>query len=328
MANSPRIKFTQIVLRLIENPNGILFADLENDYGFSDRTIRNYISDLQQIPELMDRECISRVEVDGWQESRRVYLRAYDRIQDDGAGHIVSLYFAISMLRFLRGTSLEDPIDGLFKNLYQGKNRTLFYKLDKNIYSINEWPKDYSKKSDILRDCIHSLIHRKVLKINYKAAGRHEFKEHHLKIYTLLQYRNGLYLIGKTEKGERITVFALERITRAEKTRETFNYPAGYSPEDYIDGAFGLIRSDDQEFFVVINFDRCLEDVLAARKWHKTASLKKLKNGTLQLSMTVSALQQVVPWVLGFGGLAKVLKPKELKMMVCSEVKALSELYQ
>lgn len=327
MIDTPRIKMARILLRLIENPNGITFNELSDSYGIDDRTRRTYIADLKEIPEFLDEYGKSRVEVDGREDTRRVYLKPLNISKGEEGGHVIALYFAISMLRFLQGTELEGKMQKLFANLYKGKNKNLFYNLDKNIYSINEWPKDYSNKSDILKDCMHSMIHRKVLRINYKAANKRTFAQHELKIFTLLQYRSGLYLIGRTEKGDRITIFALERITKTEKTGVTFNYPSNYSPQDYVDGAFGLIRSDGKRYNVVVNFSSQLEDVITSRKWHKTSSVKTLKDGTIQLNMTVSALQQVIPWILSFGNHAKVIKPKELKDAIQAELKGLVASY-
>ncbi len=317
----------RILLRLLENPNGITFHELSDSYGIDDRTRRTYISDLKEIPEFIDEYGRSRVEVDGRECTRRVYLRPLNIAKDDEGGHIIALYIAVSMLRFLKGTDLEGKIQKLFSDLYKGNNKNLFYNLDKNIYSVNEWPKDYSDKSEILRDCIHSMIHRKVLRIYYKAINKRTSSQHELKIYTLLQYRSGLYLIGRTEKGDRITLFALERVTKTKKTSVTFNYPPDYSPQDYVDGAFGIIKGDGKLYNVVVNFSGKLGDIITSRKWHKTSSTKLLKDGTIQLSMTLSSLDQVVPWVLSFGNKAKVIKPKELKHAILGELKGLANSY-
>ncbi|NIP99133.1 MAG: WYL domain-containing protein, partial [Nitrospinaceae bacterium] len=59
----------------------------------------------------------------------------------------------------------------------------------------------------------------------------------------------------------------------------------------------------------------------------KTAHIKKLKNGTLQLGMRVSALEQVIPWVLSFGRRARVLEPVELKDRVRKEIRAMNKKY-
>ncbi len=329
MSDTPRIKMARILHRLLHDPNGISYQQLYAVYNIeSERALRDYVKELKEIPELLGEDLQTRVKVTGREDERKVFLQPINEEQSgDITGHIVSIYFAISMLRFLKGTDLEEKMEKLYSSLYVGKDKNLFLNLDKKIYSINEWPKDYRPKAKILKDCLHSLIHRKRLKINYKALNKHAVTEHELQIYTLLQYRNGLYLIGKTEKGDQIMVFALERITKTGEKGKSFNYPSKYSPEDYIDGAFGLIRHKGETHEVVVNFDNSVEEIITSRKWHKTATIKKLKNGTIQLSMTVSALVQVVPWVLGFGQHAKVIKPKELKDRVKEEIKIMVETY-
>lgn len=330
MPDTPRIKMARILHRLLHDANGISYRELCDDFNIeSERSLRDYVAELKNIPELFGDDLRTRVEVAGREEERRVFLKPINEEESgDTAGYIVSIYFAISMLRFLKGTDLEEKMEKLYFSLYKGKDKNLFLNLDKKIYSINEWPKDYRPKAKILKDCLHSLIHRKRLIINYKAINKHSTTEHELQIYTLLQYRNGLYLIGKTEKGDRITVFALERITKTEKTRRTFNYPTRYSPENYIDGAFGLISHAGENHQVVINFSKAVEASIVSRKWHKTATTKKLKDGRIQLSMSVSALDQVVPWVLSFGQHAKVIKPKELKARVAAEINCMLQVYK
>jgi len=329
MPDTPRIKMARILHRLLHDPNGITYRELYATYNIeSERAVRDYVRELKDIPELFGEDCQTRVEVTGREDARRVFLKPINEEKSgDIAGHIVSIYFAISMLRFLKGTDLEEKMKKLYFSLYKGRDKNLFFNLDKKIYSINEWPKDYRPKAKILKDCLHALIHRKRLNINYKSLNKHSVAEHELQIYTLLQYRNGLYLIGKTEKGDRIMVFALERITKTRGFGKTFNYPSRYSPEDYVDGAFGLIRHAGESHQIVVNFDKVAEEIITSRKWHKTATTRKLKDGTIQLSMTVSALDQVIPWVLSFGQRAKVIKPKELKDRVKEEIKIMSKTY-
>ena len=328
--NLPRIMLARIVYRLLHDPYGISYRELRDEFEIlNDRTLRDYVLTLKEIPELFGDDLETRVEVIGREEDRRIILKL---INEEKAGnfssHLVSTYFAISMLQFLKGTDLAEQMEKLYSSLYKEIDQNLFLNLDKKIYSINEWPKDYKPKSNILKDCLNSLIRRKRLKINYKALGKHSVIEHELQIYTLLQYRNGLYLIGKTEKGERISIFSLERITKTETTGKFFNYPSRYNPEDYIDGAFGIIRNEGKSYNVIVNFDKGMNELITARKWHKTATIKILKDGTIQLSMTVSALDQVVPWVLSFGQLAKVLKPQELKDMVKEEIQNMTKTYK
>ncbi|QPJ62384.1 MAG: WYL domain-containing protein [Candidatus Nitronauta litoralis] len=325
---TPRQKMAQVVYLLLTDPGGFSYSFLKDNLEVNDRALRVFIQELKNIPELHDSQNQTRVQVTGRGPDRRVFLKPLDIEDTDTIGHVLSLQFAHTMLRFLKGTQLENYLTKMSASFLQGPDKQLFVNLDKKIFSINEWPKDYSNKSEIIKDCLHSLLYRKSLKVQYKSPGSKQGKAHELNIYTLLQYRNGLYLIAKSDKGPKVMVFAAERIIQTQKTRKEFRYPPKYSPEDYVDGAFGLIKWEEESHKVVINFDSDLETAITARKWHKSQSIKKLKDGTIQLSMTVSALEQVVPWVLSFGSLAKVLKPKSLKEQVVTEIGVLFNQYK
>ncbi|MFQ5444368.1 MAG: helix-turn-helix transcriptional regulator, partial [Nitrospinales bacterium] len=285
----------RILFRLLHDPHGISYQALKNDYEINDdRTLRTYLQDLKEIPELFDSNGETLIQVSGQGEDRRVYRKQFDLGDENILDHIVSLQFAHSMLRFLKGTELEKHLEKLCSSPYSGPNKNLLLGLDKKIYSINEWPKDYTHKTQVIRDCLHSLFYQKTLKVRYKSQNSPEIKDHELNIYTFLQYRNGLYLIAKSNRGPMTFSFAVERISSTQRTRRQFHYPPNYSPEKYLDGAFGLISGQNKSFDVEVNFDSSQEEIIKARKWHPTARITNLKDGTIKLKMTVTALEQVV----------------------------------
>ena len=62
--------------------------------------------------------------------------------------------------------------------------------------------------------------------------------------------------------------------------------------------------------------------VAQERRWHPTQELKILNGaGTrVELRFNVSRLEEVVRWVLSWGGKAKVIAPAELKKLVREEI--------
>ena len=50
--------------------------------------------------------------------------------------------------------------------------------------------------------------------------------------------------------------------------------------------------------------------------------MKHYKNGGVTLSFTVDGLDEIVWWVLGWSGRAKVLKPEKLRAMVVDKLRA------
>ena len=55
-----------------------------------------------------------------------------------------------------------------------------------------------------------------------------------------------------------------------------------------------------------------MADCIREKKWHESQVLRELKDGALELRMTLSSLAEVERWVLGWAGHAHVLLPVEL----------------
>jgi proteasome accessory factor B len=68
-------------------------------------------------------------------------------------------------------------------------------------------------------------------------------------------------------------------------------------------------------------------DRVRERVWHESQKLNELPDGGLELSVRLGALAEIERWVLGWGKLAEVLEPKELRESVAKTVKVLAAKY-
>jgi predicted DNA-binding transcriptional regulator YafY len=55
--------------------------------------------------------------------------------------------------------------------------------------------------------------------------------------------------------------------------------------------------------------------------------IKELENGEIELSMELSSLVEIVPWILSWGIYARAVSPKELVREVADVVKELGVAY-
>ena len=88
--------------------------------------------------------------------------------------------------------------------------------------------------------------------------------------------------------------------------------------------SFG-VHSGEGEYDVVIRFDARVADYIREKKWHESQQLRELKNGSIELKLKLSGLAEVQRWVLGWGGDAKVIQPKELVESVKQVAKKILE---
>ena len=59
-------------------------------------------------------------------------------------------------------------------------------------------------------------------------------------------------------------------------------------------------------------------DNVAEVAWHKTQRAVRNDDGTLDFHVTVSGLQEISWWILGYGDQAEVLQPVELRQLVAA----------
>src|SRR5439155_15292969 len=114
---------------------------------------------------------------------------------------------------------------------------------------------------------------------------------HNFDPYTLAMYRGGLYLIGRSHHYKKIVYLAVERIRRAERLPEQFEYPKRYSPERYTEGTFGIVEGPETEVKLeLLNPETVV--LLSSRRLHPTQRFESRPDGTAVLTMRVRGTRE------------------------------------
>ena len=61
-------------------------------------------------------------------------------------------------------------------------------------------------------------------------------------------------------------------------------------------------------------------------RWHKTQEVHKHPDGRATLTFRVDGLDEILWWVLGWSGRAKVLQPEKLREMVLEKLRTAIEI--
>jgi predicted DNA-binding transcriptional regulator YafY len=152
---------------------------------------------------------------------------------------------------------------------------------------------------------------------------------HRVHPYTLLMHRDALYLIAYSEKYAEIRTFGVDKMVEARLTKETFDYPADYSPETTLRQSFGIFQGDAEAGInVVADFPEQLYNYVALREWSPIQQCSPLENGRFTMSVRVNNLFEIAHWIMGIGGDARVIEPKELQDLIQGEARKTLELYR
>jgi proteasome accessory factor B len=151
--------------------------------------------------------------------------------------------------------------------------------------------------------------------------------------YHLAEVDGGWYLIGHDlERGARRT-FAVQRMRAVHLTNKRFLRSRDFRLEDHFAGSFGVWAGEDRgeaRHRVKIRFRGFAARVVAERRWHPSQEIHPVEpdGSVIDLTLTLSALEDIMRWILGFGAQAEAIEPAELRERIAAELRAAAEPYR
>jgi proteasome accessory factor B len=242
---------------------------------------------------------------------------------------VAALRLARALLRFAGGTVLEELLDDACERLEsvaRPADRERLALLDRKFYAIPFVEKQYGHLDETIDRILRALVEQRRLRIDYggtRGAGR----VHIFDPYTLAVYRGGLYLIGRSDRYEKIIYLAVERILSVEVGQERFEYPARYSPRGHHRGVFGIVKGEETRVELLL-MDAETAALLRARRLNLGERFHPRSDGTTLLTMRVRGIDELTNWVLGFGAHVQVLRPAALRERVARDLRTAGALYQ
>jgi predicted DNA-binding transcriptional regulator YafY len=137
-----------------------------------------------------------------------------------------------------------------------------------------------------------------------------------------------VYAIGLAGSPGVLRTRKVERIERATLTDETFEVPADFDPNKLLAGAWAIwFDEGDQPQRVTLRFSHFVAKRVRETRWHPSQHIDEDAEGRVIWTAEVDALQEMLPWIRGWGADCEVLEPKELREQMIGETARLARLY-
>ena len=148
--------------------------------------------------------------------------------------------------------------------------------------------------------------------------------------YKILWQNDRLYLVGNYENND-FSHYRIERICNLRELRERrkpisdiIGYGRQFDEAEYLRKAVGLSRGNAAQ--VIIKFqNECIGEVFDSLG--KNVQIRDNHDGTFLLCDDVTKNKKFTRWLLGFGALAEVIKPKELRDEVAGALSRAGAIY-
>ena len=299
------------MVELMNRRGGVRVNELIERFELDARTLRRYLADL--------RELELPIEDQGTAFERTVsldpqYRRAGVQLT---LPEVLSLHFGRSLFTFLEGTQFADDLDDAIERLEPAIPRAhadLARDLDRRFMAVPEHAKDYREMGDVIDELVTALLYLNPATVSYAKAGG-ERREYRIEPYTMATYRQGLYLFARDRADGRIKTFAVERFLSFRRNRhEKFVIPEDYRPDALVSDSFGIISGPIAELTLL--FDADIAPYVSERTWHSTPRVEELADGRVRLHLRVGVSQELLSWILGFGGSVEIEAPDTLRATV------------
>lgn len=329
LRGKPAKKYSQAsrlhsIIRLLETRHGLTLDQLAEECDVDRRTIQRDLNAIEQAGYGLTSD---------WSDNKKIY-RFLSKSRNlppitFTLPQLMSLYLLRSLGAHLVGTPFQSEIDELFKNIHSvlpDRYAAHLERIARVSLPILHGTRDYSVAAPFISDLQKALLHQYRIRLQYAKKGKGAFENYEVDPYTLVFHKGGIYLLGNALNRSGMRLFAVERICGVEVTRQSFEIPDSYQPENHFKNAFGLVK--DAPMKVSVRFSSEVAHAVKDRIWMPGQKISCDSNGRVIVEFEAAGKIELISWILSYGIHAEVLEPVELRKELKNQVKGMRQLYR
>lgn len=226
---------------------------------------------------------------------------------------LMTLYLGRRQLSFLQGTPFQDDLDAIFGRIRSALPPRSVAHLERIAQVAAprfQGVRDYAGKREIIDRLRQALLFQYRCRLLY-APPRRTAEEYLFDPYTLLFYKDSLYLGGYAHNRRDLRLFLVDRLQAVEVTAERYEIPDDFRPEDLTGGSFGLIGGES--LAVQVRFTPAVAHLIRERTWHSTQVLTEEADGSVLLAFDAAGETEILSWLYSYLPHVQVLAPVSLR---------------
>jgi len=183
----------------------------------------------------------------------------------------------------------------------------------------------HAEVKDKFYAAVEKAIRQKlVLHLKY-AAIESGVKERDVEPYFMIFIERAFYFVAHCRMRKGLRTFRLDRIEDITVTEEQFTPRENIDPEGYFKDSWGVFGGAPVEVEVIFK-DKAARVVLTG-KHHENEIVEKIGNNRVRYNVNVSGTDEIMRWIVGFGGDARVVKPSSLARKIAQHARDILDSY-
>jgi predicted DNA-binding transcriptional regulator YafY len=236
---------------------------------------------------------------------------------------IEALDYSTALLQQLKGTRMFDQFENAINKMIEGyRISKVIGKPETQILQVEEPVK--TGGTEWLEVILKAIVEKTVIQLQYqpyrRKAGSYNFSP-----YLLKQYRNRWYMVGYAHDKKNVLVFALDRITGINATKEKFHSDNTFSPQEFFKYSFGITQLHKAKpERVVLAFNAAEAPYIISQPLHHSQNcLSEEGADPYVIELNVYLTAELKMAILSFGKDVSVREPESLRKELADCVKAM-----
>ena len=317
-------RFKSLEMLLLSHPEGLVRAEIARRLAVSKPTISRDIDELSS-------------ELPIWEdESRKIYLNKVDYLNEVhlNSEEIQAVSIASRLLcrkirfHYPAAASALRKLSSVVEGYAEDFSRTI--RRSAEIFDTAVPDDGSGKYGKFINILTAAMINKKAVRITYYSLRKGETDSHLLHPYHVEPYAEGnsLHVLGFVPEINDIRIFKFERIIRIELLTDTYSIPSDFDIDDFLKDAWGIWKKNDKPEVVELLFSEAVKRRVMATRWHRSQELMEQPGGRLLWRCRISAPEEMVPWIRGWGADVVVVSPSWLREKIRDEIQKMAENYR
>jgi predicted DNA-binding transcriptional regulator YafY len=240
-----------------------------------------------------------------------------------GKDEINALKFYASCLRIYSEYSLFKDFSNAIQKIVDGvsiKNK-LRNNVDPSLIVQTDTIPNLSG-NEYLTSIVQAIDEKVNIEFDYQKYGEDDKKGRILSPYLLKEYRNRWYILGVLKYANRVSTFALDRISNFKMTADEFEMVVNFNHAEYFKYSFGITTPNDPVEKIVLEFSSKEAPYIKSLPIHPTQTIIKENRKTLRVSIDVIPSYELYEFIFSKTPDVKVISPSHIADSIKAKLEA------
>lgn len=283
---------------------------------------------------LKPRDLAIRSQRDGAGVTRYIYTGKKMTSNYESSQALLMILGLYSQQRSILKSHFEKVISSIMEDVLarQKEGDSFFAEIDDHIHVSGHGSADARKIVKKINDIIRAIDNCKAVKIDYVRTYDGAKRTRDVEPYGLVCRHGNWYLFGLCRWHNKMRIYLLDQVQRLEVLENsTFKRPAAFTLKDVFGAAWGIMILDDDRKAKVetvrLRVKKGVAERFKAVQFHDSQVIKPLPGDEAEVGFEVAGADEMIPWLVSWGGAVEVIEPQWLKEQLLEYVQEIREVY-